>query len=94
MENYDKIIEFAPYIIVVILFFWQNNVFVRPEKMEEMHREILNEVDSKIDKKIGEKYVEMNAYKEFQHHIYSKLDEVNISLNDIKSVIMRRGDDE
>ena len=68
MENYKDIIEFAPIIIVVLGFMWQNNIFVKPEQLEKKHREILDD--------ISDKYVEVNAYKEFQSHIYSKLDEI------------------
>ena len=68
MENCKDIIEFAPIIIVVLGFMWQNNIFVKPEQLEKKHREILDD--------ISDKYVEVNAYKEFQSHIYSKLDEI------------------
>ena len=68
MENYKEVIEFAPIIIVVLGFIWQNNIFVKPEQLEKKHREILED--------ISDKYVEVNAYKEFQSHIYSKLDEI------------------
>ncbi len=78
MENYKEIIEFAPLIIVILGFICQHNIFVRPEQLEKKHREILDDVK--------EKYVEINAYKEFQNHIYSKLDE-------IKEILMRRNED-
>lgn len=41
----QTIIEFAPLILVVLYFFWQNNVFVKPEQLERKHREILEDVD-------------------------------------------------
>ena len=44
MDN-QTIIEFAPLILVVLAFFWQNNVFVKPEQLERKHREILEDVD-------------------------------------------------
>ena len=66
--DYDKIIEFAPCIIVILAFFWQNNIFVKPEALEKKHREILDDIKNK--------YVEVNAYREFQNHIYSKLEEL------------------
>lgn len=74
----DKIIEFAPIIIVVLMFFWQNNVFVKPETLERKHREILD------DMKKG--FVELNAYKEFQSHVLKEFEDVK---ND-----MRNGFDE
>lgn len=86
----DKLIEFAPYILVVVMFLFQNRVFVRPEQLEKKHREIIKE----IEKDFEGKFVEINAYKEFQNHIYSKLDELNASMNDIKGVIMTRRKDD
>ena len=64
----SQIETYAPWIVVILFYFWQNNIFVRPEQLEKKHREILYD--------IKEKYVEINAYKEFQNHIYSKLDEI------------------
>ena len=68
MMNIEQIENFAPYIVILLMFIWQNNIFVRPEQLEKKHREILQD--------IKDKYVEVNAYKEFQTHIYSKLDEI------------------
>ena len=86
MENIDKIVEYAPIIIVFLLYIRQNNVFVRPEQLEKKHREIVDEIETKIHNK----YVEVNAYKEFQNHIYSKLDELTASMNEIKGAVMQR----
>ena len=95
MENFDKFAEFAPYILIVLLFIWQGNLFVKPEKLEEKHREIIKEVDDKIDKKINEKvsgkFVELNAYKEFQNRVYSELTEVKNTVTEVKEYLMRGG---
>ena len=92
MENhYTQIIEYAPIIIVILMFIWQNNVFVRPEQLEKKHREIIDDIENRFSCK----FVEMNAYKEFQNHIYSKLDELTEAINDLKASLMkRRKDDE
>ena len=66
--NIQELEQYAPYLIIILIIIWQNNIFVRPEQLEKKHREILDD--------IKEKYVEINAYKEFQNHIYSKLDEI------------------
>ena len=66
--NIEQLESYAPYIVILLMFIWQNNFFVRPEQLEKKHREILDD--------IKDKYVEVNAYKEFQTHIYSKLDEI------------------
>lgn len=66
--NIEQLESYAPYLVILLMFIWQNNIFVRPEQLEKKHREILDD--------IKDKYVEVNAYKEFQTHIYSKLDEI------------------
>ncbi len=95
--NTDKIIEFAPFIIVIMMFFYQNKVFVRPSDLEKKHREILKDV--KAD------YVELNAYKEFQHHVMREFetlksefnkgfDNIEKALSEIKETLKaRRRDD-
>lgn len=80
----DKWIEYAPLLIVVIAYIYQNNVFVRPEQLERMHRQILDEIENKI----RDRYVEVNAYKEFQSHMYSELEKISSSLDDLKSFLM------
>ena len=80
-------IEYAPLIVVVLAFVWQNNIFVKPEHLEKKHREIIDEVKSN--------FVEKNAYTEFQKHIYSRFDEITDGINELKSILMhRRKDDE
>lgn len=86
----DKIIEFAPYIIVVLMFFWQNKVFVRPADLEKKHREILRDVK--------QDYVELNAYKEFQHHVMQEFiniqNKIDKGFSDMKETLKaRRRDD-
>ena len=84
--NIEQLEAYAPYLVIILLFVWQNNIFVRPEQLEKKHREILTD--------IKEKYVEINAYKEFQNHIYSKLDEVKEQNDEIKALLMKRRHDD
>lgn len=86
--NFEEFGKYAPFILMVLMFMWQNNIFVRPEQLEKKHREILNDLDDKLDKKVTNKYVEINAYKEFQNHIYSELGKVSTGIEDLKSFLM------
>ena len=89
--------SYAPYVVILLMFLWQNNVFVRPEQLEKKHREVSAEMNTKLkqlEDDITEKYVEVNAYKEFQNHIYSKLDEVKEQNDEIKALLMRRRADD
>ena len=40
----EKIIEYAPIIVVIILFLIQNRMVVTPEQLEKKHREILEDI--------------------------------------------------
>ena len=84
MENYRELIEFAPFILMVLMFFWQNNVFVRPEQLERIHRQIIDEIENRF----RDKYVELNAYKEFQSHVYSELSKISTGVDDLKNLML------
>lgn len=84
--NLETIEQYAPWILIILVVIWQNNIFVRPEQLEKKHREILDDVK--------EKYVEINAYKEFQTHIYSKFDEVIGAIDDVKEIFLKRRKDD
>lgn len=89
--------QYAPWVLIILVIIWQNNIFVRPEALERKHRELSEEVDKKLDTleaRIQQKYVEINAYKEFQNHIYSKLDELAEQNADIKAILMKRRKDD
>ena len=86
----DKIIEFAPIIIVILGFLWQNNVFVKPEQLERKHREILSD--------IKKDFVELNAYKEFQNHVLQEIagikQDIAQGFNDVKETLLKRRKDD
>ena len=44
----DKIIEYSTIIIVVLMFFVQQKIFVTPEQLEKKHREIVEEIEEKF----------------------------------------------
>lgn len=43
----EKVIEYAPIIVVILLFLIQNRMVVTPEQLEKKHREILDDVSKK-----------------------------------------------
>ncbi len=82
----EKIIEFAPIIIIILAFIWQNKIFVKPEELEKKHREILNDMK--------QSFVELNAYKEFQTHVLKEFenvkDEMTKGFGEIKEILKAR----
>lgn len=90
MENLELIEQYAPWILIILIVIWQNNIFVRPEQLEKKHREIL--VDVKKD------FVELNAYREFQSHVLKEIegikDDINENISELKEILKcRRSDD-
>ena len=84
-QHFKEFIEFSPIIAIILIFMWQNNVFVRPEQLEKKHREIIKEVEAEIK----DKYVEINAYKEFQNRVYSELAKVSDGIDELKDFLMK-----
>lgn len=85
----EKFIEYAPLIVVVLMFFIQNNIFVKPEILEKKHREILDDVEARLVK-IRENFVELNAYKEFQNRVLDSIDNVDKNVNELKEFLMNK----
>lgn len=88
--NVESLEQYAPYIVIFLLFVWQNNIFVRPEALEKKHREIL--IDVKKD------FVELNAYKEFQNHVLKEIEgiknDINENISELKEILKcRRNED-
>lgn len=72
-------IKYAPLILVVLAFFVQYNIFVQPEDLETVHREILTEIDNKYATK-EQTTVLQNQYDKLSE----KLDRVLYILTDGK----------
>ena len=74
----EVLIKYAPPAIVVIAMVFQWNLFVTPEKMEQKHREILNEV------------AQVYTTKSEFDIIRSQYDDVNKKLDRIYEILTSR----
>lgn len=75
----DKFIEYSPIIIVVLMFFVQQKIFVTPEQLEKKHREIIE--------KIEEKFVTIHSFidlKDQFSEVKDKIDKMYDLLIDLK----------
>ena len=75
----EKIIEYSPIIVVILMFFVQQKIFVTPEQLEKKHREIIDEIE--------EKNVSMNSFidlKEQFSEVKDKIDKIYDLLIDLK----------
>jgi len=76
MENF---IEYSPIIIVVLMFFVQQKIFVTPEQLEKKHREIIEEIEDKFVSKISFKDL-----KDQFSEVKEKIDKMYDLLIDLK----------
>ena len=75
----EKIIEYSPIIIVVLMFFVQQKIFVTPEQLEKKHREIIEEIE--------EKFVTIHSFidlKDQFSEVKDKIDKIYDLLIDLK----------
>ena len=75
----EKILEYSPIIIVVLMFFVQQRLFVTPEQLEKKHREIIEEIE--------EKFVTIHSFidlKDQFSEVKEKIDKIYDLLIDLK----------
>ena len=75
----EKIIEYSPIIIVILMFFIQQRIFVTPEQLEKKHREIIEEIE--------EKFVTIHSFKDLKDQfseMKDKIDKIYDLLIDLK----------
>ena len=65
----EKFFEYAPLILVIIMFCVNYKIFVNPVDLEKKHREILDDVD--------EKYASKTVVSELQSQIHSMAEKVD-----------------
>ena len=71
----ERLMEFAPIIVVFLGFVWQYKIFVTPEQLERKHREILEDIEKKYTTKTETVNLE-EKLADMQHKIdmiYDKL---------------------
>lgn len=75
----EHFIEYSPIIVVILIFFIQQKIFVTPEQLEKKHREIIEEIE--------EKFVSLNSFKDLKEQfseVKDKIDKIYDLLIDLK----------
>ena len=67
----EKIFEYAPLILVLIMFCVNYKIFVNPVDLEKKHREILNDIDDKYASKTT-----VDELKSQFHDMAEKIDKI------------------
>jgi len=74
--NLENITTYIPFVIgYIVLYIMQQNIFVKPEQLERVHREILGEIEKKYTtKEVSENLKEdITDMKNKIDRIYDKL---------------------
>lgn len=80
MENLKDYADYAPFIVIILMFFLKNKFFVTPEQLEKKHKSIIEEAEKK--------FVSLLAYQEFRHSAEKKFDELIQGVTDIKNFLI------
>ena len=67
----EKIFEYAPLILVLIMFCINYRIFVNPVDLEKKHREILNDIENKYASKTT-----VDELKSQFHDMAEKIDKI------------------
>ena len=77
----DKFIEYSPWIIVILLFLWQNRVFVTPEQMERRF--------SDFEQHLEEKFVLQQTHDIAITEIKADIQAINEKLDKIYDILIK-----
>lgn len=65
----EKVIEYAPIIIVVVTFLFKNRIFVTPEQMQKERKNLLEEVERR--------FLSLAAFREYEKRMDDNFETVN-----------------
>jgi len=77
----ETLVKYSPMAIVVLSIIFQYNLFVTPERLEQKHREILQEISAT--------YLTKEHYKEQYNDLKAQMNDIQHKLDEIYKVVMR-----
>ena len=70
----EKFIEYAPLILVIIIFFIQYKIFVTPQQLTELKSDLIEY--------ISEHYVSEKTYRDNNINLENRIDRIDKNIND------------
>lgn len=77
----EKFIEYAPLILVLLMFFLQHKIFVTPEQISELKSELIEY--------ITEHYVSAKTHRDNNISLENRIDRIDKNVNDVKTLLIR-----
>ena len=72
----EKFIEYAPLILVIIIFFIQYKIFVTPQQLTELKSDLIEY--------ISEHYVSEKTYRDNNINLENRIDRIDKNINDVR----------
>ena len=85
----EILIEYAPILVIVIMFLVQQKLIITPEQLERKHREILFDLEERF-KELPKLYVTLPAYLSFREQVLEDLREVKEGVDYIKNFLINK----
>lgn len=76
----DKFIEYAPTLVLVIIFIIQYKIFVTPQQLTEMRAE--------MQEYISEHYVSQATYRDNHNRLERRIDNIDKNINDMRNLLI------
>lgn len=76
----NTFIEYAPIVIVVIMFFLQYKIFVTPAQISELKSELIEY--------IAEHYVSEKTHRDNNTSLENRIDRIDKNVNDVKTLLI------
>lgn len=76
----EKFIEYAPLILVIIIFFIQYKVFVTPQQLTELKSDLIEYM--------SEHYVSEKTYRDNNINLENRIDRIDKNINDVRTLLI------
>ena len=76
----EKFIEYAPLILVIIIFFIQYKIFVTPQQLTELKSDLVEY--------ISEHYVSEKTYRDNNINLENRIDRIAKNINDVRTLLI------
>ncbi len=76
----ETFIEYAPLVIVIIIFFLQYKIFVTPEQISDVKSELIEYV--------ANHYVAERTYRDNHTSLENRMDSIDKNVNEVKTLLI------
>lgn len=76
----DKFVEYAPIIIMLVMFLIQYRIFVTPQQLTELKASLLEYM--------SEHYVSEKTYRDNNLSLENRIDRIDKNVNDVKNLLI------